>query len=185
MVPLAIFSLYTSGTITPSTWFALCHLDHSISSSEIYPGLSHCAEAVHPISLNNANAKRKAEPKPPSHRTPLTPPSPGCGSVLTRTGPLQDIWFGTKRFWAESVARQEATRCPTFKIKIERATAHAYVCNRGHGGRRGNVSFLCHCAKWNRSLAAWVAGVWDGRGGVGGAGECCSSPTGGVTLLWT
>lgn len=114
MAPLAIFSLYTSGTITPSTWFFLCHLDHSISSSDIYPGLSHCAEAVDPISLNNANAKRKAEPAA-AHRHP-----PGCSTVLTRTGPLQDIWFGTKRFRAESVARQEATRCHTFKIKIPR-----------------------------------------------------------------
>lgn len=65
MSPLAIFSLYRSGTIKLSTWFALCDLDHSISSSNIYPGLSHCVEAVNPVSLNNANAKCKASPKPP------------------------------------------------------------------------------------------------------------------------
>lgn len=165
MALLAIFSLYTSRTITPSTWFALCHLDHSISSSDIYPGLSHCAEAVDPISLNNANAKRKAEPKPPPQHPTNTPLS--CSSVLTRTGPLQDIWFGTKHFWAESVARQEATRCLTFKIKITHATAHVHVCNRGHGRRRGNVSILCHCAKWNRSPAP----RFGGGGGICGGWE--------------
>lgn len=52
-----MFSLYRARTIKLSTWFAFCELDHSISSSNIYPGLSHCSEAVNPVSHNNANAK--------------------------------------------------------------------------------------------------------------------------------
>lgn len=52
-----MFSLYRTRTIKLSTWFAFCELDHSISSSNIYPGLSHCSEAVNPVSHNNANAK--------------------------------------------------------------------------------------------------------------------------------
>lgn len=55
--PPPIFSLYRTRTIKLSTWFALCKLDYSISGSNIYPGLSHCSEAVNPVSLNNANAK--------------------------------------------------------------------------------------------------------------------------------
>lgn len=122
MSPLAIFSLYRSGTIKLSTWFALCDLDHSISSSNIYPGLSHCVEAVNPVSLNNANAKCKASPKPPV--------TAKCADENKSTaGHL--VWYQT--LWAESVARQEATRDLAFKIKIRpRTYANAAPTARNH-----------------------------------------------------
>lgn len=61
-----------------------------------------------------------------SKKQSRAPPHGLQHSVLTRTGPLQDIWFGPKCFSAESVAEQEATRGLTFKIKISPATWHVH-----------------------------------------------------------
>lgn len=99
-----MFSLYRTRTIKPSTWFAFCGLDHSISSSNIYPGLSHCSDAVNPVSPQQCKCKASQ-----SHWV--------LHSVLTKTRPLQDIWFDMKWFelsqlhWSHQTLYIELMEC--------------------------------------------------------------------------